>query len=219
MIYNSLLLKLTQKKHRQMTHSLQFFVYNMPGLVTHTNNFPLIRFDTDIDMYAFITRLTSMSRRSDPTAAYFVINNPQLLPSYIRAKHVYRLKKAHVLKNTNVDTDSDTDDDSDDEYDIFDGIFSIYDNLEELCKCTIDNNSLLATGFSEALSAFNLITSSSFSSPGGKSGWGTVFNGHLLSPGDIASRQDAPPPPPTEKEEDVIGNTDDGLPPAPHLKS
>jgi hypothetical protein len=123
------------------------------------------------------------------------------------------LKKAHVLKTQNADTDSDSD--SDDEYDIFDGIFSIYDNLKELCKCTIDNNSLLATGFSEALSAFNTITSSSFSSPGGKSGWGTVFNGHLLSPGDIATKQDAPPPPPTEKKKDVIGNTDDGLPPAP----
>ena len=135
-----------------MTHTLQFFIYNMPG-ISRDNNFPLIQFDTDIDMYAFITRLTSMSRRSDPTAAYFVINNPQLLPSYIRSKHMYRLKKVHVLKTQNTDTDSDADDDSDDEYDIFDGIFSIYDNLEELKKCTIDNNSLLATGFAEALGA------------------------------------------------------------------
>ena len=208
-------MKLTPKKHRQMTHSLQFFIYNMPGLVVHANNFPLIRFDTDIDMYAFITRLTSMSRRSDSTAAYFVINNPQLLPSYIRAKHVYRLKNAHVLKNTNVDTDSDADDDSDDEYDIFDGIFSIYDNLDELNKCTIDNNSMLATGFTEALSAFNSITasysSSGFSSSGGTSGRGAVLIGSLLSPGDITTKQDAPPPPPTEKEKYVIGNADDGL--------
>ena len=32
-----------------------------------------------------------------------------------------------------------------------DGIFSIYDNLDELRKCVIDNNTSLATGFSDVL--------------------------------------------------------------------
>ena len=109
-----------------MSKSIQIFVYNMPGLVAHGNNFPFMRFDTDIDAFAFITRLKSKSSRSDPTASYFVINNTQLLPFYIREVHMY--------------TDSDSD-----------GIFSIYDNLDELRKCVIDNNTSLATGFSDVL--------------------------------------------------------------------
>jgi hypothetical protein len=113
-----------------MLYSIQFFVYNMPGLVAHYNNFPLMQFYTDIDAFAFITRLKSKSRRSDTTAPYFVINNPQLLPFYVREVHMY----------TDMDTDSDSD-----------GIFSIYDNLDELRKCVIDNNTSLETGFSEAL--------------------------------------------------------------------
>jgi hypothetical protein len=44
----------------------------------------------------------------------------------------------------------------DDEYNMFDGIFSIYENLEELKKCTIDNNTLLETGFSEALVSYTV---------------------------------------------------------------
>ena len=109
-----------------MTTSLQLFIYNMPGLVVHDNNFPFMRFDTDIDAFAFITRLKSTSHISDQTVPYFVINNPHQLPFYIREVHMY--------------TDSDSD-----------GIFSIYDNLDELRKCVIDNNTSLATGFSEAL--------------------------------------------------------------------
>ena len=128
----------------------QLFIYNMPG-ITRDNNFPLIRFDNELDMYAFITRLKSTSRQSDPTVQYFVLNNPQLLPSYIRNMHVYRRKTTHVRPNQVSDSENS---DSDDEYETFDGIFTIYENLDELKRCTIDNNTLSATGFAEAIRDF-----------------------------------------------------------------
>ena len=134
------------------TYSKQLFIYNMPG-ITRDNNFPLIQFDTDIEMYAFITRLKSTSRRSDPTVPYFVLNNPQLLPDYIRNLHAYRRKTTHVRPNRN-DDDTDSGSDSDEEYEKFDGIFTIYENLDELKRCTIDNNTLSATGFAEAIRDF-----------------------------------------------------------------
>lgn len=134
------------------TYSKQLFIKNMPG-ITPDNNFPLIQFDTELDMYAFVTRLKSTSRRSDPTVPYFVLNNPQLLPSYIRNMHVYRRKTTHVRPNKN-DDDSDSDSDSDEGYETFDGIFTIYENLDELKRCTIDNNTLSTTGFAEAIRDF-----------------------------------------------------------------
>jgi hypothetical protein len=133
-------------------HAKQLFIYNMPG-ITRDNNFPLIRFDNELDMYAFVTRLKSTSRRSDPTVPYFVLNNPQLLPGYIRNMHVYRRKTTHVRPNQKND-DTDSDSDSDDEYETFDGIFTIYENLDELKRCTIDNNTLSATGFAEEIQKF-----------------------------------------------------------------
>ena len=133
-------------------HAKQLFIYNMPG-ITRDNNFPLIRFDNELDMYAFVTRLKSTSRRSDPTVPYFVLNNPQLLPGYIRNMHVYRRKTTHVRPNQKND-DTDSDSDSDDEYEMVDGIFTIYENLDELKRCTIDNNTLSATGFAEEIQKF-----------------------------------------------------------------
>ena len=133
-------------------YSKQLFIYNMPG-ITRDNNFPLIRFDNELDMYAFVTRLKSTSRRSDPTVPYFALNNPQLLPSYIRNMHVYRRRKTYIRPNSKND-DTDSDSDSDDEYEEFDGIFTIYENLDELKRCVIDNNTLSATGFAEVISTF-----------------------------------------------------------------
>jgi hypothetical protein len=132
--------------------SKQLFIYNMQG-ITRDNNFPLIQFDTDIDLYAFVTRLKSEPRNRDTTAPYFVINNTQLLPTYIRNMHVYRKRKLHTIKTYDVsDTENETD--SDDEYDTFDGIFPIRDNLDELRRCTIDNNTNYTTGFAEAIRDF-----------------------------------------------------------------
>lgn len=132
-----------------MSITKQLFVYNMPG-ITRDNNFPIVRFNSDIDAYAFITRLKSTARRSDTTVPYFVLNNPQLLPSFVRNMHTYRRRKAYTLKAQESDADSD----SDDEYEEFDGMFIIHENLDELRRCTIDNNTNCTTGFTEAIRDF-----------------------------------------------------------------
>jgi hypothetical protein len=67
--------------------------------------------------------------------------------------HVYRRLTTHVRPNRN-NEDTDSDSDSDEEYETFDGIFTIYENLDELKRCTIDNNTLSATGFAEAIKDF-----------------------------------------------------------------
>jgi hypothetical protein len=133
-----------------MPVTLQLFINNTS--LTRDNNFPLVAFDSDIDKYAFITRIRSTSQRSDTTAPYFVINNPQLLPNVVRRTHMYARKRDHFRKQQTDDSDdSDTDDD---EYDLFDGIFLIYENIDELRKLEIDNNTLSNTGFSEYVQTF-----------------------------------------------------------------
>ncbi len=124
----------------------------MPG-ITNDNKFPLIIFDTEIDMYAFITRLKSEPRTSDTTVPYFVINNPQLLPSFVRNMHVYRRRKAYV-RSSKMNDDIESESDSDDEFEEFHGMFIIHENLDELRRCTIDNNTNCTTGFAEAIRDF-----------------------------------------------------------------
>jgi len=124
----------------------------MPG-ITNDNKFPLIIFDTEIDMYAFITRLKSEPRTSDTTVPYFVLNNPQLLPSFVRNMHVYRRRKAYV-RSSKMNDDIESESDSDDEFEEFDGMFIIHENLDELRRCTIDNNTNCTTGFAEAIRDF-----------------------------------------------------------------
>ena len=136
-----------------MPVTLQLFIYNTP--LTRDNNFPLVQFDSDIDKYAFITRISSTSQRSDTTAPYFVINNPQLLPSIVRRKHMYAVKRDHFRKqHTNGYGSNSESEDEDDEYDLFDGIFLIYENIDELRKLDINNNTLLNTGFVDYVQAF-----------------------------------------------------------------
>ena len=134
-----------------MSKTMQLFIYNTS--LTRDNNFPLVSFDSDIDKYAFITRLRSTSQRSDTTAPYFVINNPQLLPNVVRRTHMYARKRDHFSKQQTNDSDSESEDE-DDEYDLFDGIFLIYENIDELRKLEIDNNTLSNTGFVEYVQAF-----------------------------------------------------------------
>lgn len=134
-----------------MSKTLQLFIYNTS--LTRDNNFPLIPFDSDIDMYAFITRLRSTSQRSDTTAPYFVINNPQLLPSVVRRPHMHAKKRDHFSKQQTNDSDSESEDE-DDKYDLFDNIFLIYENIDELRKLDIDNNTLLKFGFVEYVQTF-----------------------------------------------------------------
>jgi hypothetical protein len=134
-----------------MSVTLQLFIYNTP--LTRDNNFPLIPFDSTIDMYAFITRLKSTSQRSDTTAPYFVINNPQLLPSVVRRPHMHAKKRDHFSKQQTNDSDSESEDE-DDKYDLFDSIFLIYENVDELRKLDIDNNTRSDTGFAEYVQTF-----------------------------------------------------------------
>jgi len=124
----------------------------MPG-IANDNKFPLIIFDTEIDMYAFITRLKSEPRTSDTTVPYFVLNNPQLLPSFVRNMHVYRRRKAYV-RSSKMNDDIESESDSDDEFEKFYGMFIIHENLDELKRCTIDNNTNCTTGFAEAIRDF-----------------------------------------------------------------
>ncbi len=129
----------------------QIFIKNMSG-ITNENNYPILRFENDIDLYAFITRLKSTPQSSDTTVPYFVLNNTQLLPSFIRNIHVYkRMSKNNIPA---ISEDSETDTDSDDDYETFNGIFTIHENLDELKRCNIDNNTLAKKGFIEELNKF-----------------------------------------------------------------
>lgn len=134
-----------------MSKTMQLFIYNTS--LTRDNNFPSVSFDSDIDKYAFITRLKSTPQRSDSTAPYFVINNPQLLPSVVRRPHMHAKKRDHFSKQQTNDSDSESEDE-DDKYDLFDNIFLIYENIDELRKLEIDNNTLSNTGFTEYVQAF-----------------------------------------------------------------
>jgi hypothetical protein len=66
---------------------------------------------------------------------------------------MYSRKKDHFRKKQT--NDSDTDEDEDDEdYETFDGIFLIYENIDELRKLDIDNNTRSDTGFAEYVQTF-----------------------------------------------------------------
>ncbi len=129
----------------------QIFIKNMSG-ITNENNYPILRFENDIDLYAFITRLKSTPQSSDTTVPYFVLNNTQLLPSFIRNIHVYKRMSKNIIPV--ISEDSETDTDSDDDYETFNGIFTIHENLDELKRCNIDNNTLAKKGFIEELNKF-----------------------------------------------------------------
>ncbi len=129
--------------------SMQPFVYRHKFIIPHENNYPLIRFQTKEEMYAFIASLVSFSpvELDDDIGTYFVINNPQMWPSEIRKLHTYTL---HIVS-----------DDSSDEEDTMktqDGIFLLSDNFDKfkaLPKCDIDNNTNETIGFYEVIHGIN----------------------------------------------------------------
>ena len=125
--------------------SMQIFIYRHKLIITHENNYPFIRFRTKEEMYAFIASLVSFSptELDDDTETYFVINNPQLLPSDVRKLHTYTLNIV-------------SDDSSDEEGTMKtqDGIFLLSDNFEkfeDLPKSDIDNNTNEDIGFYEVI--------------------------------------------------------------------
>jgi hypothetical protein len=154
-----------------MSHSLQLFVYATKQIIIpYENNYPILRFDTNVLACDFIRKL-----KSRPTSSikepYFIVNNMQLIPNNVRNLHRY---KKYIIPKTNnwfvfnkeisaqgrhfQVSDSDSDDDSDIERDdkgnkyiIGDGCYSIADNLDLLMMCKIDNNTNKDLGFIEYL--------------------------------------------------------------------
>ena len=133
-----------------MSHSIQIFAYSDEdfdgGILTHANNFPLIRFDSKQLAYEFINGLKSqpMSRMEEP---YFVINNPQHLPDNIRKPHMFK-----ELLDSDADSDSDADDDR---YILRDGCFSMRENVHVFASCIIDDNTNELFGFIKFLEKYN----------------------------------------------------------------
>jgi hypothetical protein len=62
-------------------------------------------------------------------------------------------KRDHFSKQQTNDSDSESEDE-DDKYDLFDSIFLIYENVDELRKLDIDNNTRSDTGFAEYVQTF-----------------------------------------------------------------
>lgn len=130
--------------------SLQIFVYRHKLIVSHENNFPLVRFQTKDEMHEFIKGLVSISPedRDDETGTYFVINNPQLLPSDVRDLHTCTLNIVEADDEGNIQTRTQK----------RDGIFLLSDNLEQiraLPKEDIDNNTNSEIGFYEVIYGIN----------------------------------------------------------------
>ena len=129
-----------------MSHSIQIFAYSDEdfdgGILTHANNFPLIRFDSKPLAYEFINGLKSQPRHNIDEP-YFVINNPQHLPDDIRQPHMFK----ELL-----DSDSDADGDR---YILRDGCFSMRDNAHVFASCVIDDNTNEEFGFIKFLEKYN----------------------------------------------------------------
>ena len=115
--------------------TLQIFIYNLSKYnIDEYNRFPLLRFSSHSEKYEFISKLQSSPYRNNNP--YFVINNPQLLPTGLRAKHQYPINNEIPQTATSND--------------FVDGVFYFTEgNIELLRRCDIDNNSLTVEGFRE----------------------------------------------------------------------
>jgi hypothetical protein len=117
---------------------IQIFVYNVPHINTE-NNFPLINFESAKQRDAFICSLKSIPRFSVDarTDGFFVINNPQYLPTELRRLHMYEDvcgSDATSIIRTNKD-----------------GYFLIKDNLLLLQNSNISDNTHSKYKFSDAI--------------------------------------------------------------------
>ena len=125
---------------RTMT-TLQIFIYNLTEYgINKDNRYPMLRFSSHSDKYAFISKLKSAPERR-PLDPYFVINNPQLLPTGVRAKHQYP-----ISNEANTQTAPN---------DFVDGVFYFTEeNIELLRRCDIDNNAQSNQGFREFMANY-----------------------------------------------------------------
>ena len=118
---------------KKMTTEFQFFIFKTIG-INESNNFPMIRFQTQYDAYKFISSLKSVPRDYNTiTDGYMVLNNPQLIPADLRKYHMFSDDILYTEDN-NIVTD---------------GIFLIHENLELLKQCDIENNTFEDYGFRE----------------------------------------------------------------------
>ena len=154
-----------------MTTSGQIFIYKTFG-ITQDNNFPLLEFESKQAYHEFVLSLVSINRKSlVEDEPYFVLNNPQLLPSSVRRKHQYTARVAKEPKldeqynelvfgsglPKTCDYSEDCSDSSDDERDTYieiDGCFRMKDNIELLIKhkSQIKNNTNMEHGFYDYVS-------------------------------------------------------------------
>jgi hypothetical protein len=108
---------------------LQIFVYGVYG-INITNNFPTILFRNKEIKNNWIRSLVPSQARRLNDEAYFVINNPQLLPIEVRRTYV------------------------DAEGGEWDSCFSVRENLTMLRDVNIENNTLNESGVRESLNTF-----------------------------------------------------------------
>lgn len=122
--------------------TLQIFIYNLTAYdIDEYNRYPMLRFSSHSDKYKFISNLKSSQERTNQP--YFVINNPQLLPARIRAKHQYPISNAQTPETSTLDPNY-----------FVDGVFYFTEeNIELLRECDIDNNALIETGFREFMAS------------------------------------------------------------------
>ena len=109
--------------------TLQIFIYNLTEHgINEYNRYPLLRFSSHSDKYTFISKLKSNPERMNQP--YFVINNPQLLPTALRAKHQYPISNAQTPETSTLEPNY-----------FIDGVFYFTEeNIELLRECDIDNN-------------------------------------------------------------------------------
>ena len=132
-----------------MSHTLQFFAYNLNEQgINKNNNYPLFRFSSKEEAYNFIRFLESEKSHSI-LEGHFVLNNPHLLPTELRKIHMYKGLK--IVSEYYV---SDSSSDEEEPHTFFDGCFSIAKNSNILKSVIgqIDNNTLEIYGFKEFVS-------------------------------------------------------------------
>ena len=121
---------------------IQIFLHNTYG-ITRDNSFPLLGYPDRPTALNCVRALVSRPSGRLSDEPYFVINNPQHLPSEVRDLHMhdsveYDEETGQVVTRRR------------------DNCFSIRDNLELLMSQNLDNNTLEDAGFQEALHTFIL---------------------------------------------------------------
>lgn len=99
--------------------------YSLPIIVFTTgtrlvNNLPFLNFDSELEMYEFISKLRSRKQEDIQSNGYFIFKDPDKLPDEIRHLHMHEvdLNGRKTLR---------------------DGTFCLYENIELIKKCKISD--------------------------------------------------------------------------------